>query len=502
MKIFELLKRVDTGKGAALLLFLSSGSSFFLSPFSTDLKNFLPTAREVNTISWFKDLGKGLYPFGVLLVEEFSTFKVLIMATFVRFIGIFLIWLTVGSYITVTQPLLLLSGLAFGASSAELVIRHFLRQSFKKKKNSKDSLKHFLIIATSNAGLSPSFLNQFDLKIFENVAYKRLLMLAAFPCLITIGLSPVISSDSKDDAYSAFVVVAVILAVILAVKPFTEADKKTNVTLTILIYSLWISNVLIGFFYSNRKKPEEEIPKIVEEQKRKSKKERFWNWGKFRVLCSIEFILMWAAGAVGIAVTTSVIDNLRLVSESLSNQPTNLNKLVSLSAFSNFLGKLLSSYFSLFLLKKKISPSLTLFVTLFISSMCLAFVAFPFLLLNTFVIFFFISLCHGAQLMLVSMIFKHYFKKIFYFSYSILRLSVPVFTYLFKMVILSSFYEKSAIQQVPPFEHTNFKNSCLGSGCFQKTFTIFSVISGAVAFLWVIVFILERKKSSAEENKG
>nr|POF00336.1 hypothetical protein CFP56_33969 [Quercus suber] len=337
MKIFELLKRFDTGMGAALLLFLTSGSSFFFSPYSTDLKTFLPTEREVNTISWFKDLGKGLYPFGVLLVEEFCTFKVLILSTLLRFIGIILMWLTVDSHITVTQPLLILCGFAFGASSAELIIRHFLRQSCMKK-FSKNPLKHFLIIATGYTSLSPSFLIQIDLKFFENVDYKRLLMLALVPGLVTFGLSPIISKESNDDGHSAFIGVAILLAVILAVKPFTDAHKKTNITLTVLLYSLWVSNLLIGIFYSSRKRPEEEIEKkVTAEQKGKTRKWRSWNKGNLRVLYSIDFIVIWAAGAVGIAITTSVIDNLRLVAESLSNEPTNLNRLISLTAFSNFL---------------------------------------------------------------------------------------------------------------------------------------------------------------------
>lgn len=489
--------RLDTGMAAALMVFSTCGTVYLFSSYSGDLKEVLHTERKVNIVSFWKDLGTGSFILGALLVQKIPSSKLLIIGAFTRGVAYLLMWLIIQNHVTVKNPMLFCCISAFVSSLSELVISSSVRYNSKLTKK---IFKQFLIISSSYISLSSSFLLQIQsFELFGEKEGNTLIVLAFFPGLVTIVLSPLISRATHADGSSAFISLSAVLCVIVTVKPFLEPNGLITVSATFLLYSIWVSNLVVGLVYSTSGSEEQkDTDKKAAPEDEKVKK--ILTKENLHVVVSVKFILIWLAGAIGVAITTTVIDNLRSVTESLSGEPKKLDLLISLTAFANFTGKMVMGFFSLFLFKKKISPSLILTITLLICTVSLFLVAFPILLINTYLIFFLIGACHGVQVIMVSHVLKAHFKKIFYLLYSIFRISIPCFTYILKIKILSFQYEKASLNQLPPFIHKDFTQTCVGVECYKKTFIYFSTISLSVTVLWIVIHIVERK-SAPERQK-
>lgn len=490
------------------LIIALAGNSLLFPAYMSDIKNRLNFNQgNLLKFSIFKDLGsEGFELIAGLIVEALPTQIAISLGITLRFIGFLIIWLT-------KKYWLLSIGLLLSSASESLICISCRLAALK------NHLRKNLVLLLLQASICLG--SGYLLLIHESIKrFSLISILVVFPTVVMVLIYCFIWKEQRVQIESRKVWLYWLLAglcifsLVLSLKPLTNISAKVA---AIAASVVWISPAIAAFFVMKKKKKSDNVTETESESESESDggqqqppqqpiRRRYFqdnlNRELFQTMKTRECLEIIIPTSVSLSLTATSIDLIYQLVEALLLSPKTGFRLVTTVSISVFLGRIITAFFTEFLLKHNYTRTILTAPLSFLSSLSFLLLAFPILGFSSFVSYLVLGFSHGGQLQLASMILTDRFGQINQLLFSIIKILVPILTYIFKIYFVSYFFEKAAITNRPVFETqlSNTDKTCIGKSCFKISFIIFAIIMFLMSIIWALVYFEERTKDRSHSS--
>ncbi|KAK9999347.1 hypothetical protein SO802_018950 [Lithocarpus litseifolius] len=234
--------------------------------------------------------------------------------------------------------------------------------------------------------------------------------------------------------------------------------------------------------------------KKVEEPKKSffvdifNKPPRGEDYSILQAIFSIDMLIIFIATLVGLGSCLTAIDNLGQIGEALLYEQKTVKTFVSMVSIWNYSGRVFSGFISeILLMKYKVPRPVLLSAVLFLLSIGLVMITFPFSG-SIYVASLIIGFTFGAQLPLVFAIISEIFGLKHYSTlFNCGQMPSPIGSYLFNKELTGRLYDREA-KKMPGLGGQKNK-VCKGVQCFNLSFKVMALATLIAAFVSVILVV-------------
>lgn len=529
---------------ATFLIMAGAGATYLFAVYSKDIKSTLGYDQTtLNLLGFFKDLGANVGVLSGLLAEVTPTWFVLLVGSAMNFAGYFMIWMTVTGRVAKPKVWQMCLYICIGANSQNFANTGALVTAVK---NFPESRGNMLGLLKGFTGLSGAILTQIYSAVYGNDSKALILLIAWLPAALsvvfvyTIREMKLVRQSNENKIFYQFLYVSILLAVFLMVMNvlekvlvFTPAAYAATATVVcaLLFVPLFIAIREESRVWRRRNEaitappPQIAIETPVKEAesepepKQKSNSNSSWLANVFlnkpergedytipQALLSTDMLILFIATFCGLGSSLTAVDNLGQIGESLGYPQKTVKTFLSLLSIWNYFGRIFSGFVSESLLAKyKFPRTLMMTLVLFLSSIGLLLIAFPFpgsLYMASVIIGF----SFGAQLPLIFAIISELFGLKYYSTlFNCGQLASPIGSYVLNVRVTGPLYDREALKDLAKkgMTRSSVKElTCIGAHCYRLAFLILAGITffGALSSLILVVRTREFYKGDIYEK--
>ncbi|OMO73694.1 Nodulin-like protein [Corchorus olitorius] len=523
---------------ASILILSVAGGTFIFGLYSNVVKTSLGYDQStLNLLSFFKDLGYNIGILSGLINEIAPPWVVLFIGAVMNFFGYFMIWLAVTGRTAKPHVWQMCLYIYLGADSQAFANTGALVPCVKTFPESRGSV---LGLLKSYVGISGAIMTQFYHAFYGDNSESLILLLAWLPALVsfvflrTIRVMKTVRQKNElkvfynmlytSLALAGFLMVLIILQNRLSFNRIKYAGGASIVT--ILLF-LPLAVVVREDLKSWRRKKQavtdsSQVTIVAVELAPQTESLRpqpaggdhekhatgcFENIFKppnrgedytiLQALFSIDMLILFIATACSAGGTLTAIDNLGQMGDSLGYPKRSISTFVSLVSIWNYLGRVVSGFYSEYLLTKYKTPR-PLVLTFIILFSCVGHALIAFAVPNS--LYFasvVIGFCFGAQWPLIYAIISEIFGLKYYSTlYNFGTMASPVGAYLLNVIVTGKLYDQEALKQLKALGRTRKPGeelNCTGGQCFKKSFIII-IATTFFGFLVSCILVFRTRK--------
>lgn len=527
---------------ATFLIMAGAGATYLFGVYSKDIKSTLGYDQTtLNLLGFFKDLGANVGVLSGLLAEVTPTWFVLLVGSAMNFAGYFMIWMTVTGRVAKPKVWQMCLYICIGANSQNFANTGALVTAVK---NFPESRGNMLGLLKGFTGLSGAILTQIYSAVYGNDSKALILLIAWLPAALsvvfvyTIREMKLVRQSNENKIFYQFLYVSILLAVFLMVMNvlekvlvFTPAAYAATATVVcaLLFVPLFIAIREESRVWRRRNEAitapppqiaiETPVKEAEPEPKQKSNSNSSWLANVFfnkpergedytipQALLSTDMLILFIATFCGLGSSLTAVDNLGQIGESLGYPQKTVKTFLSLLSIWNYFGRIFSGFVSESLLAKyKFPRTLMMTLVLFLSSIGLLLIAFPFpgsLYMASVIIGF----SFGAQLPLIFAIISELFGLKYYSTlFNCGQLASPIGSYVLNVRVTGPLYDREALKDLAKkgMTRSSVKElTCIGAHCYRLAFLILAGITffGALSSLILVVRTREFYKGDIYEK--
>lgn len=507
---------------ASSLIIASTGGTYMFPLYSNLIKNELGlTQTQTNILSTFKDVGNSLGIFTLFIPKILPTWLIIIIGAVINCTG-YLLLLNVVSKNT-HYKVLKMSIIFLITPLSKAIMKTTLYNSIVI--TSPQTPQPLLSLISCLVPLGGAALTITFQSFFPYTLNSSLLFLGFFPSLITIlpfalyfRFSPKNQNFLRNKKVGNFFLcttafVALIFLVLTATQQLVNTSTL-NIFSRITSICVWgLPTVLAFTLHFKAYKHEDKVTSAEQQEtqvttdtlsnqnpslaQQTPKTETLTNQNPSIFIClrSYQYWLIALPTWIGVGSTISTLDQIGQISESFSINPTFIHILIQYAMVLSFFGRIVIKFCSELITSKNIS---NFFLPMLISiSLTLTHVSFAFPLYSGHSLFLstiLTGLCHGGQLQVAAILLSERFCPVLQKLHLITKLAVPIFTFFYKIVIISPQYEIHAASS----ESTG--NSCLGVGCFRSSFILMAGLGVIQIIWWSVMFRCDQKRKEVSQK--
>ncbi|XP_010933280.1 protein NUCLEAR FUSION DEFECTIVE 4 [Elaeis guineensis] len=515
---------------ASFLINATSGSLYVFAIYSKDIKSSLGyDQRQLNTVSFFKDLGASVGILAGLIYEVAPPWFVLALGSVMNLFGYLMIYLAITGRLAHPSLWQVCLYICIGANSQTFSNTGVVVTCLKNFPGSRGTV---LGLLKGFAGLSGAIFAQLYLAFYGDDSKSMVLLIAWLPTAVTIMflftiriLKVVQQPGDPTKPFYYFLCFSVALAVYLMVMIivqkqviFTLAAHRISAAIEVLLLVLPIAIVIKEELKIHKSKEQllQNSPSLTEalstpqppllpaapsivptttssmlsyitnifRTPRKGEDHSI-----LQALVSIDMMVLFIGMICGIGGTLTAIDNMGQIGESLGYSSQTIGTFVSLISIWNFGGRVAAGFASDILLEQyKLPRPLMLTIVLLLSCAGHLLIAFgvPSALYIASVI---IGSCFGAEMPLFFAILSEVFGLKYYSTlYNILPMASSIGTYVLNVRVAGYLYDREAAKQNLQLLQSSQKSlTCMGVRCYKLTFLI---ITAATVFGALVLLVL------------
>lgn len=527
---------------ATFLIMAGAGATYLFGVYSKDIKSTLGYDQTtLNLLGFFKDLGANVGVLSGLLAEVTPTWFVLLVGSAMNFAGYFMIWMTVTGRVAKPKVWQMCLYICIGANSQNFANTGALVTSVK---NFPESRGNMLGLLKGFTGLSGAILTQIYSAVYGNDSKALILLIAWLPAALsvvfvyTIREMKLVRQSNESKIFYQFLYVSILLAVFLMVMNvleevlvFTPAAYAAAATVVcaLLFVPLFIAIREESRVWRRRNEAitapppqiaiETPVKEAEPEPKQKSNSNSSWLANVFfnkpergedytipQALLSTDMLILFIATFCGLGSSLTAVDNLGQIGESLGYPQKTVKTFLSLLSIWNYFGRIFSGFVSESLLAKyKFPRTLMMTLVLFLSSIGLLLIAFPFPG-SLYVASVIIGFSFGAQLPLIFAIISELFGLKYYSTlFNCGQLASPIGSYVLNVRVTGPLYDREALKDLAKkgMTRSSVKElTCIGAHCYRLAFLILAGITffGALSSLILVVRTREFYKGDIYEK--
>lgn len=519
---------------ASFLIMAGAGATYLFAVYSSDIKKNLGYNQTMlNTMSSCKDIGASVGIVSGLIAEITPTWFILLLGSLTNFVGYFMIWLAVTGRIAKPQFWQMCLYIFIAANSQNFANTGSLVTCVK---NFPESRSIMLGLLKGYVGLSGSLLTQLYLAIYGDDSTSLILFIGWLPAIIsllflyTIREKEVkVKQSNEVNVFYHFLYLSAALAVFLMAMTLTQ--QRVNFSATAYMASAIVACVFVFLpgvvairqevllWRQIREHPNDIIieklqpdelqqnPSKKGEEPKKSffadvfnKPPRGEDYSILQAIFSIDMLIIFIATLVGLGSCLTAIDNLGQIGEALLYEQKTVKTFVSMVSIWNYSGRVFSGFISeILLMKYKVPRPVLLSAVLFLLSIGLVMIAFPFSG-SIYVASLIIGFTFGAQLPLVFAIISEIFGLKHYSTlFNCGQMASPIGSYLFNKELTGKLYDREA-KKMPGLGGQKNK-VCKGVQCFNLSFKVMALATLIAAFISVILVVRTKEFYKADLYK-
>ncbi|KAL5205304.1 hypothetical protein ABZP36_033513 [Zizania latifolia] len=513
----------------SFLIMSSAGATYIFAIYSKDIKSTLGyTQEQLNTVSFFKDVGANVGIHAGLVSEVTPTWLVLAIGAAMNLGGYLMLYLSVTGRVRSAPPLWLVCiYIAVGANSQAFANTGALVTCVK---NFPESRGVMLGLLKGFVGLSGAIFTQLYLAFYGGGGDTRPLILlvgwlpaavsVAFLGTIRIIRTPRSPAATRREyrAFCGFLYVSLALAAYLMVAiilqkrlRFTRAEYGVSAGIVLAMLLLTFIVVLREEAALFNKTPQTELDtpapsvltapvKPVPETSPASQKPatttarilevlrpppRGEDYTILQALVSVDMLLLFTATVFGVGGTLTAIDNMGQIGESLGYPQHSIATFVSLISIWNYLGRVAAGFASEALLARyRLPRPLILAVVLLLTVPGHLLIAFgvPGSLYAASVL---IGLCFGAaQPLILASVSEVFGLKYYSTLYNFCGTASPVGSYILNVRVAGRMYDRVAARQDGGHAVAATARkalACIGVRCYKESFLVMTAVTVAAA---------------------
>ncbi|CAM0878862.1 unnamed protein product [Alopecurus aequalis] len=517
----------------SFLIMSAAGATYIFAVYSKDIKATLGYSQEqLNTVSFFKDVGANVGIHAGLIAEVAPPWLVLAIGAAMNLGGYLMLYLSVAGVVRATPPLWLVClYIAVGANSQAFANTGALVTCVK---NFPESRGVMLGLLKGFVGLSGAIFTQLYLAFYGGgggdtrpiillVAWLPAAVSVAFLGTIRIIRSPATARREypvfRGFLYVSLALAAYLMVIIILQKrfKFTRAEYGVSaaavLAILLLLFAVVLREEAALFKITPEAQPVETVaakPQTLTSQAPAASAAespatltarvaralrpppRGEDYTILQALVSLDMRLLFTAMVFGVGGTLTAIDNLGQIGESLGYPQRSVATLVSLVSIWNYLGRVAAGFASEALLERYHLPRpLILAVVLLLAvpgHLLISFGA-PGSLYVASVI---IGFCFGAALPLILASVSELFGLRYYSTlYNLCGTASPVGSYILNVRVAGRMYDREAARQgvrhVVASAAGRRLVTCIGVRCYKESFLVITAVTVAAAAVTLVL---------------